>query len=275
MPWPVDLASGLGIPTGAATLAVAMYGACVSAEKVARPQALNDIARILKDPSWEGSVQPSTIVNRVFLSTFGERQLSLRCVVATCIASLVIIIVTLVVFSVLVGSPNITVRDYGTALLYVPGIIVICAPPDYLSLWKTRILLGTMRNGSKNAFALALVLFDLCMSVFLSLLWISVWMVVIDKPGGWAADMSRFISGLTNPHTAYPVTMFPISTIFTSIWTFLILISTAVLKLLAPVHAFTAWFFDVETHPVQAIGIMAGALVMIGSLIWSVAQALV
>ena len=37
------------------------------------------------------------------------------------------------------------------------------------------------------------------------------------------------------------------TTLFTSIWTILILLSTAALKLLAPIHQFTAWFFDVVT----------------------------
>jgi hypothetical protein len=69
------------------------------------------------------------------------------------------------------------------------------------------------------------------------------------------------------------VIVFFSSTLFTSVWTILILLSTTVLKLLAPVHRFTAWFFDVEKHPVQAIGIVAGALVMIGSLIWTVLRA--
>jgi hypothetical protein len=38
---------------------------------------------------------------------------------------------------------------------------------------------------------------------------------------------------------------------------------------------FTAWFFDVDKHPVQAIGIVAGALVMIGSLIWTLVQTII
>jgi hypothetical protein len=60
-----------------------------------------------------------------------------------------------------------------------------------------------------------------------------------------------------------------LSTLLTSIWTTLLLLSTTALKLLTPVHRFTAWYFDVEKHPVQAIGIVAGALVIIGSLVWS------
>jgi len=42
-----------------------------------------------------------------------------------------------------------------------------------------------------------------------------------------------------------------LSTLLTSVWTVLILLSTSVLKLLSPAHRFTAWFFDVEKHPLQ------------------------
>jgi len=65
------------------------------------------------------------------------------------------------------------------------------------------------------------------------------------------------------------------STTFTSIWTFLILLSTTVIKLLAPLQRFTSWFFDVDKHPVKAIGVVSGALVMIGSLIWTVLRAVI
>ena len=43
--------------------------------------------------------------------------------------------------------------------------------------------------------------------------------------------------------------------------------------LLAPVQRFTDWLFDVDKHPVQAIGMVVGALVMIGSLVWSFVRA--
>ena len=55
----------------------------------------------------------------------------------------------------------------------------------------------------------------------------------------------------------------------------LTIILYCVVKLLTPVHRFTAWFFDVQQHPVQAIGIVAGALVMIGSLIWTVLRVVI
>jgi len=87
------------------------------------------------------------------------------------------------------------------------------------------------------------------------------------------ADAKGLIDSNDKTIPAYGI-MF-VSTIFTSVWMILILLSTTALKMLAPVHRFTAWFFDVEKHPVQALGIVAGALVMIGSLIWTVLRAMI
>lgn len=79
MSWVGDLASSLGIPAGAATLAVAFYAACSAAEKSARPEALRDISRILVKSSWAVTVHPPAIIGRVFNWTFGERHLSIKC----------------------------------------------------------------------------------------------------------------------------------------------------------------------------------------------------
>ena len=87
MSWVNDLAVGLGIPAGAATLAGTMYAACVAAEKAARPEALADIGQILKDPSWSRSARPSAIIQRVFVWTFGEQHLSWKCVRRSALAS--------------------------------------------------------------------------------------------------------------------------------------------------------------------------------------------
>jgi hypothetical protein len=67
---------------------------------------------------------------------------------------------------------------------------------------------------------------------------------------------------------------FYFSTLFTSVWLALIVISSTLLKLLAPLHRFTAWFFDVDKHPLKAVGIVTGALVMLGAAIGAVVQRL-
>ena len=92
-------------------------------------------------------------------------------------------------------------------------------------------------------------------------------------------QLSSYVSGqILGIHhsSADPLPLLPAlfcSTLFTSIWTILILLATTVLKLLAPLQRFTAWFFDVEHHPVKVIGIVSAALLMIGSLIWALLRA--
>jgi hypothetical protein len=65
------------------------------------------------------------------------------------------------------------------------------------------------------------------------------------------------------------------STLFTSIWMLLVLLSATILKLLTPLQRFTVWFSDVERHPLKAIGTVSAALVMIGAMISTVLRAII
>jgi hypothetical protein len=285
MSWVNDLASAAGVPAGAATLALAMYAAFTAAEKAARPEALQDIGRILKNPSWSRSVRPSAIIERIFRWTFGERHLSWKCLTRSWIASLVITGVLTVIWfrslirDVVVGAPSFSI---------VPGwlaaLTLVSAMPDYAALGKTRLLLRL----SRGSLALYLVpITDIVLSVAISVgvlsafffladhySWKRTWFDMeheINSTCAWY--VSRIQGNSAAPLSAYAI--FIVSTLFTSVWAILILLSTAIVKLLTPVHRFTAWFFDVQQHPVQAIGIVAGALVMIGSLIWTVLRVVI
>ena len=84
MSWVSDLASTAGIPAGAATLAISMYAACSAAEKAARPEALKEIGRVLKNRYWSHSAQPSVIIEQVFRWTFGRTAFELEMCEAVC-----------------------------------------------------------------------------------------------------------------------------------------------------------------------------------------------
>ena len=43
--------------------------------------------------------------------------------------------------------------------------------------------------------------------------------------------------------------------------------SSCLIKIITPLHEFTGWFFDVSTHPLQAVGIVTGCLIMFASFI--------
>jgi hypothetical protein len=114
------------------------------------------------------------------------------------------------------------------------------------------------------------------MAFFLNTVWLG------GKLGFWMAtepllewlDIGGAILGRDIDHLG-DMTLLAPSTLLTSIWALLILVPTAILKLLAPLQRFTVWFFNVEKRPLQAIGIVSSALVMIASLIWSLIRAII
>jgi hypothetical protein len=293
MSWVNDLASSLGIPAGAATLAGAMYVACAAAEKAARPEALKDIGGILNDPSWERSVRPSTIIESIFNWTFGERHLSWRCSLTSCGATFIFFLVMVLlhtsIFWVVFLMPDPLFGGYSGHILQIYDIIFIGFIADYISLGKTRIILRYMSSPAGARNAIIMVAVDIFGSVIIST--IIAWIVNIAElqpwyyhieGGAWyyslrTSILRTYYAWLNLPPFLFGGAMSEVtdfqfclpSTLLTSIWSILILLSTAVLRLLTPIHRFTSWFFDVEKHPVKAIGIVSGALVMISSLIWS------
>jgi hypothetical protein len=162
---------------------------------------------------------------------------------------------------------------------------------DYVALGKTRLLLRLFR---KHYSSLTVVVGDIIASIMISIffssvyVWVSLWIFkyiyhfdinileryIIVIPMGLKYDLTWIFKPSEGQYYGeYDV--FILSTLITSIWTVLILLSTAAVKLLAPVQRGTAWFFDVEKHPVRAIGITAGALLMIGSLLWSLVRTVI
>jgi hypothetical protein len=284
MSWVTDLALGLGVPAGAAAVAVAMYAACFAAEQVARPEALHDIGRILKDPSWSRTVQPSLIIERIFIWTFGEQQLSLKCAFRSAIATMATFIWLMATFS----SEARNTANYFASWIQSVGVMHVLTQvflttflPDYLALAKTRCLLRIFHE--RQTYSILISMFDLGASIGISILTYFLISLAWDKctaPPSHAACILEVIGGVVTDFPGnsdffsyYDIAV--ISTVLTSVWTILVLLSTTLLKLLSPVQCFTSWFFDVDDHPVKAVGIISGALVMIGSLIWTVLRAVI
>jgi hypothetical protein len=296
-----DLASLAGIPAGTTELAVAMYGACAAAEKVARPEALSDIGRLLKDPSWSRSEGPSAIIRGVFNWTFGEKHLSWKCVLRSVAATILFVVA---IGAVYLGGAKVWLHNFVDVRFAVTALLASLIP-GYVALGKTRLLLGVPRRVPGFAQVVVVLFVDVAGSCIISFLCMVVialgynlytsvalndWLSYSAGNLGGISDMVRdgvgmffhsHIGPLLHTPVADDVLVSPnvgvyfCSTLFTSVWSILILVSASALKFLAPIDRFTAWFFDVEKHPVQAVGIVAGALVMAGGSIWSVARAMV
>ena len=283
MSWVNDLASELGVPAGAATLAVAMYAACVAAEKAARPMALKDIGRVLKDSSWSRSMRPSAIIEQMFDWTFGERHLSWKCVRRS--ASATILFVTAVCLFLFYRSGYFLYANSYDEPLELSADILAAFLADYLALWKTRWLLRSKIGGLNSLFVLIL---DAALSLTIScaFLWVGMFFVHFVNSTNMTfyqgITMSSDIVGYHLHHLFDPYfgvvtwyTPLMISTLLTSIWAALFLIASAVIKVASPLQRFTAWFFDVDRHPLKAVGVVSAALVMIGSLMWTGLRAMI
>jgi hypothetical protein len=124
---------------------VAMYAACVAAEKAARPEALKDIGGILKDTSWERLVRPSAVIQRIFDLTFGDKQLSWICVRRSITVSIVVtIIFSAIMFHYGYRLPQ-PLRAYSvfrTAAIYMTVFVGLLLLPDYMALGKTRAIIS-------------------------------------------------------------------------------------------------------------------------------------
>jgi hypothetical protein len=145
---------------------------------------------------------------------------------------------------------------------------------DYLSLWKTRYLIVKMTRREGYYLAFALVPVDLVLSVSITLAALFVYEFLLATYTGIGThDFINHTNQLASIDTGrfavfVAILAYSSSTFLTSIWTMLVIISTIIIKLLAPIQRFTAWYFDLDRRPVTAIGIVAGTLVIIVSLIW-------
>jgi hypothetical protein len=274
MSWVNDLASSLGIPAGAATLAMAMYAACAAAEKAARPDALEGIGRVLRDSSWSRSTRAPLIVERVFVWTFGDRHISWKCILRSIAATTVFCCALLLMFTSLeIMSLEVFQRLFERNLSYaIMDVVLVGVISDYVALAKTRALIRFSTSHTVAVWkTLGLILVDIIGSFCISAL---MWTSYNAFTGGVGVspdpDQRIQFRGIASLNfTLYS------STLLTSIWLVLMSISTVVLKLIAPLQRITSWFFDVDKHPVQAIGIVAGALVMIGAGFWSLLRWLI
>lgn len=284
--WVNDLASAVGVPAGAATIATGLYAACVAAEKAARPEALNDIGRTLKASGWERSVRPSDVIGRLFNWTFGDRHLSWRCVGRSVSATTIFVGAGILALYLMKHSLPLDIR-YDNIVRLCVEIIFAGFLADYIALWKTRYLLP-LATGTTAAvgivFADALLSWIIsggCFFVLLSLIdplftGFKETSIALFVPQYISQSLPGIVAIFTDQKyypTLYPLLLF--STLFTSLWTTLVLISIATLKLMAPIHEFTGWFFDVRKHPVQSIGIVGGTFLIIGSLIWPIIVAII
>jgi len=208
--WLDQLLSSTGIPRAVGTIAIAMYGACMAAQKVAGEKALRDISSALLNVSWSASLKPAAITKYVFITTFGRSHLSIHCIASSVLATVVFWFAGSLVMHYEIGTP---VSTLFTNILEEPYIwlafVVFCGfVPDYIALWKTRVLLQRWPHRSSAMSNLALVVSDVLLSILIAYVGITLAAAIEDANSASAAGYASFWAKLIDDVTSWSIFSF-------------------------------------------------------------------
>jgi len=201
----------------------------------------------------------------LFASLFGSRQLSLKCVIRSCLLSIFLIILIL---TFLYAEDRNTLLYFGPSFLFEAALCaaLIACSTDYLSLWKTRFLL-TRTASFQNIFVVVLVLIgDVVATTVLYLLigtavW-TIWGSYINREPisflSFIVEFKNLISGTFSPSPQ--TTPFYLAALLTSAWLWLYLVVAYAMRILSLVPYWAkllSTVSDFDNHPVRTIGYVA------------------
>lgn len=153
--------------------------------------------------------------------------------------------------------------------------------PDYISLWKTRWLMDLSRQTQKASVSLLLFVVDCILSlgfamcavalgelVFLVALWAGLSATGLpDMSTLLILVLDAFILFVTKVLAFLAMVLWFIPAFVGRLWFLLYICAGLILQFARRVDVGFAWFnsrFDVENHPLQCIGLVAGTLCALG-----------
>jgi hypothetical protein len=276
---PTDLAgilSELGLPVGAGALAWGLVKGADAIEADAKEERLKYISGLLKDQSITsfGKLGPS-IVPFVFEKTFGSRALSFNFISRSIVASISFWMILLLAKRADVFSALSQTANDKLALETLPVVLFI----DWLSLAKAKFLLKMMSERATVIWMALFVIIDVSATLLMLVSILYLFLTLIganDVNSIWThTGLVRDIVAATYEYYIMPgietgvIAVTIPSTMLTSAWVLLFLVSVMLLKLLAPleyIRYFTLWWFkDIDAHPLRAVAKVAATLIVIGA----------
>lgn len=214
--------------------------------------AIKKLSRWLKgkyESTW------STHFCNLFDRIFGEKHLSLKCFRRSGIASLLAVLFLYLLFD-LGGAFAQRIPDDMTLLQVLFYGAAINILPDYLSLYETRWLLGKMRTVRSSSGQVLLLLLDLLISGAIITLAIFAYQWLFLPEQLSITEMLALFS-------VYSVFFY--STFLSSVWSWLYFLSTWLMRLFA--HSPLKSILDVDKKPLQQIGLVGAALILLFSFV--------
>jgi hypothetical protein len=173
----------------------------------------------------------------------------------------------------------------GAGLLGLISVLLTgpTAIPDYISLYKARLLLNLVGRSKKWLTLTGFIIVDALVSV---LVIGTFQFLVIHFIGGLSVSQILSIStirmldayailGGANPRDPFSIIALGItlSSMMTSVWTILVFVSAGTLRMIsyaAFMMRIIRWMFDVDAHPIRVLGLIAATVVWVGSVVYGV-----
>lgn len=235
-------------------------------------------------PNW------TSVFLDIFYNIFDEKHFSIRCFIASTIASILFLIFTNAIFNTIDFGETFNWSDFirgeadqtrYTATILMIFIVNIIG--DYLSLLETRIVIRKISDlQGKHLAQLSLLALDflLSMAIFLILLQLIISPFVYTAMifGGGTANVASisvdFIIKLLN--LDFVLAMLATS-LLTSIWLWSYYLGVAAIRMLVtskPIFSFFQGNLDIQQRPVRSIGVVASFFVAVFFVLLAIAQAL-
>lgn len=221
---------------------------------------------------------------RLFERIFGSHHFTMHCFTRSCIASIVSVsIVTLIWATITSPTTFLTLFSSDSAQKIFSQIFILfgCLGafnliPDYFSLFQSRFILKIMSNVDSVVHIFLYLILDLVLSTLIFLLCTVVlfmygfYKVMMVVKGGW--DIASYLGAWidffvrvmlpleTDKQLVIPYGIFYYSTLFTSVWVWLYVLSGMFLKFLKwfvlPIERISG-FLDIDKKPIRCIGFVA------------------
>jgi hypothetical protein len=293
----------VGPATSGSAVAAAIYAGAVALNKDATPAAKQDISRFIRRFSDTFDVSLVTRhLPQLFDRIYGKKHLSLRCAVRSAVTTVFFFFVALTVcFSersdliysfvntIEVPFPfDISIHPWGKwgflLLLAFATTCMFALVPDYLALWKSRLLLHWSCQTQRGWIPLLLCPIDALLSLTLIIMTIGL-VTALGMAGPQTyenfVDFLRSIirgyglligiSGTANKPDDILSPIFITSTFLTSFWSLSVILSAIFTRFLAtlryPLGVLT-WLLGADENGIKIVGMMLAALIWAAFIIY-------
>jgi hypothetical protein len=264
---------------GAAAASAATYAWFVTVDKLSlNPDFRAALAEYLKtSPTTEGIINSA---RRLFAAVFGDRHFSWRCIKRSFIISILANLFSLALVILLNPQSEFLANDSPVTVPVVLGWALFAVIPDYLNLYKTRMILDLL-DRFKNLTSKVLLMTLLLDFLVGLLLFSAIFGTVEGALGAYLYDgivptVSQLVGDLLSENTSHLLwllsngdyqsgffftSMLPSAWLWTSIGA--MLLGRAWMRADPEVTLFRK-IFDVDKSPIQSLGAIAAGLVFVG-----------